>query len=110
VTDETRSPSGVRIDDRGWGRYLDIPLACPRNRVRYIGIQIDVAAGKPDRVFAHEALQLRMVVARPIVTPSASLTRKSTSPPMRVSAMRPSVPDARRADTAVEVRCSIRRK
>jgi len=35
MTDETRSHSGVRIDDRGWGRYLDIPLACPKNRERY---------------------------------------------------------------------------
>ena len=35
MTDETRSLSDVRIDDRGWGRYLDIPLACPRNRERY---------------------------------------------------------------------------
>jgi hypothetical protein len=36
MTDEPRSLSGVRIDDRGWGRYLDIPLACPGNRERYI--------------------------------------------------------------------------
>src|SRR5438309_11834070 len=35
MTDETRSLSGVRIDDRGRGRYVDIPLACPRNRERY---------------------------------------------------------------------------
>ena len=35
MTDETRSHSGVRIDDRGWGLYLDIPLACPENRERY---------------------------------------------------------------------------
>ena len=35
--DEARSLSGVRIDDRRWGRYLDIPLACPRNRERYRG-------------------------------------------------------------------------
>jgi hypothetical protein len=35
VTDETRSHSGIRIDDRQWGRYVDIPLACPRNRERY---------------------------------------------------------------------------
>ena len=37
MTDETRSHSGVRIDDRGWGLYLDIPLACPENRERYSG-------------------------------------------------------------------------
>jgi hypothetical protein len=35
MTDETQSHCGVRIDDRGWGRYVDIPLACPRNRERY---------------------------------------------------------------------------
>jgi hypothetical protein len=35
VTDETRSHSGVRINDRREGRYLDTPLACPRNRERY---------------------------------------------------------------------------
>src|SRR5215831_8990564 len=28
-------PLQRRIDDRGRGRYLDIPLACPRNRERY---------------------------------------------------------------------------
>jgi len=37
MTDETRSLSDVRIDDRRWGSYLDIPLACPRNRERYTG-------------------------------------------------------------------------
>jgi hypothetical protein len=41
MTDETRSLSGVRIDDRAWGRYLDTPLACPRNRERYNGQLID---------------------------------------------------------------------
>src|SRR5207253_1551270 len=35
VTHETRSHSGVRINDRGWGRHVDIPLVCPRNRERY---------------------------------------------------------------------------
>ena len=35
VTDETRSHSDVRLDDRRWGRYGDIPLACPGNRERY---------------------------------------------------------------------------
>src|SRR5262249_21621346 len=35
VTDDTRSHSGVRIDDRGRGRYVGIPLACPKNRERY---------------------------------------------------------------------------
>ena len=35
MTDERRSHSGIKIDDRGRGRYLDIPLACPRNRERY---------------------------------------------------------------------------
>jgi hypothetical protein len=35
MTDETPSHSNVRIDDRGWWRYLGIPLACPRNRERY---------------------------------------------------------------------------
>jgi len=35
VTHETRSPCGVRIDDRGRGRYIDIPRACPGNRERY---------------------------------------------------------------------------
>jgi ureidoacrylate peracid hydrolase len=25
MTDETQSHCGVRIDDRGWGRYVDIP-------------------------------------------------------------------------------------
>ena len=35
LINETRSLSDVRIDDRGWGRYVDIPLACPRNRERY---------------------------------------------------------------------------
>jgi hypothetical protein len=34
MTDATRSSSDVRIDDRGWGRYLDIPLTSPRNRER----------------------------------------------------------------------------
>jgi hypothetical protein len=43
VTDETRSPSGVRIDDQGWGRYVEIPLACPRNRVRYTIVPITVS-------------------------------------------------------------------
>src|SRR5262249_52201829 len=35
VSDETQSHSGVRIDDRRWGRYVGIPLARLRNRVRY---------------------------------------------------------------------------
>src|SRR5215467_11393592 len=35
LTDETRSLSGVRIDDQGRGRYVRIPLACPKNRERY---------------------------------------------------------------------------
>jgi hypothetical protein len=35
MTNEVRSLSDVRIDDRGWGRYVGIPLACPRNRERY---------------------------------------------------------------------------
>jgi hypothetical protein len=62
MTDETRSLSGVRIDDRGWGRYVDIPLACPRNRERYTqnkslaeiqhavdqGTASDSSAGGPD--------------------------------------------------------------
>src|SRR5262249_20245914 len=34
-TDEPQSRSGVRIDDQGRGCYLDISLACPRNRERY---------------------------------------------------------------------------
>ena len=36
MTDERRSLSDVRIEDRRRGRYVDIPLACPRNRERYI--------------------------------------------------------------------------
>src|SRR5262245_37481093 len=43
VTDETRSPSGVRLDDRRWGRYGDIPLACPGNRERYRFTQADLS-------------------------------------------------------------------
>src|SRR5213594_878270 len=35
VTDETRSHSDVRLDDRRWGRYGEIPLACPGNREPY---------------------------------------------------------------------------
>src|SRR5262249_58618141 len=39
LTDETRSHSGARIDDRGWGRYVGIPLARLRNRERYTHTQ-----------------------------------------------------------------------
>jgi hypothetical protein len=35
-----------------------------------------------------------VVVARPIVTPDVSLAGKSTRPPIRVAAMRPSAADA----------------
>ena len=54
MIDEPRSHSGVRIDDRGWGRYLDIPLACPGNRERYnVGKDPD----KRDYIVSNEKIE-----------------------------------------------------
>ncbi len=44
MTDDRRSHSGVRLDQREWERYLDISLPCPRNRERYSGsVRIELA-------------------------------------------------------------------
>jgi hypothetical protein len=89
------SPAGIRIsaeperiDKRRW--------AIPDVRV-----EVDVATCEPDGIFTDKPLEAGVVVARPTVTPSASLAGKSTSPPMRVPAMRPSAAEAGCGDSAV---------
>ena len=53
-----------------------------------VHVHVDIAPRESDRILADEAAQLRVVVPRPRVAPTASLARKSTSSPMRRSPMR----------------------
>jgi hypothetical protein len=57
--------------------------------IAHVGVEVHVAGLETDRILGNEALEAGVVVARPRVTPAASLAEKSTSPPVRVGAMRP---------------------
>jgi hypothetical protein len=49
--------------------------------IAYVGVEINVAAKEADRVLTNEPLEVGVVVARPTVTPAASLAGESTADP-----------------------------
>src|SRR5207249_6702525 len=70
--------------------------------------QVHIPAAEPDGIFTNKPLQPGVVVARPTVTPSASLAGKSTSTRMRAAVMRPSAADAGCGDGVVGAATSER--
>jgi len=49
-----------------------------------VRVQVQVRSRESNRIFADKALQPRVVVPRPTVTPTESLPEKSRAAPMRV--------------------------
>jgi hypothetical protein len=98
--DETRAAADIwRRDQKrtpsGQCGYADskLPLeaewvSVSKRVVAYVRIQIKVTAFEADRILADKPLEVRMVVARPTVTPTARYREKSSSSGMRVSAGR----------------------
>src|SRR5262245_1713990 len=78
VTNETQSLSGIRIDDRGWGRYVDIPIVCPRNRVRYTRRILMAALQRPRQVASRPTSTGIVLTSR--ARRSACLKSVATSP------------------------------
>lgn len=59
-----------------------------QRRTPGVGVEIDIAAEELDRILAEEALQLGMVVPRPIVPSIATPARNARAPAMRFANLR----------------------
>src|SRR5438093_508180 len=68
-------------------RYVQAQAAwigVSQRRVSCVRVEIRVSSQEPDWILTAKPLQAGMVVPRPILTPDASLARKSRAPPVRV--------------------------